>query len=87
MPESLTLYEVGNGIAVLTLNNPLRRNALSFATMDEILGHLERVEKDDEARVVVIRAEGRCSVRGTTCGNCRKGTWRTRRCCLHDALN
>ena len=58
MPESLTLYEVGNGVAVLTLNNPQRRNALSFAMMDEILGHLERVEKYDEARVVVIRAEG-----------------------------
>lgn len=58
MPESLTLYEVGNGIAVLTLNNPRRRNAMSFAMMDEILGHLEKVRNDDEARVVVIRAEG-----------------------------
>ena len=34
MPGSLTLYEVRNGIAVLTLNNPRRRNALSFAMMD-----------------------------------------------------
>ena len=58
MPESLTLCEVGNGIAVLTLNNPRRRNALSFAMMDEILGHLVRVGNDDDARVVVIRAEG-----------------------------
>ena len=58
LTDSLTLYEVKDGVAVLTLNNPRRRNALSFAMMDEILGHLERVEKDDEARVVVIRAEG-----------------------------
>ena len=58
MPGSLTLYEVGNGIAVLTLNNPRRRNALSYAMMDEILGHLVRVGNDDDARVVVIRAEG-----------------------------
>ncbi|MCY4654769.1 MAG: enoyl-CoA hydratase [Dehalococcoidia bacterium] len=58
MPKSLTLYEVRNGIAVLTLNNPRRRNALSFAMMDEMLGHLENAESDGEVRVVVIRAEG-----------------------------
>ena len=58
MPDSLTLYEVGNGIAFLTLNNPRRRNALSFAMMDEMLGHLEDAENDSAVRVVLIRAEG-----------------------------
>lgn len=58
MSESLTLYEVRNGIAFLTLNNPRRRNALSLAMMDELLGHLESAESDDGARVVVIRAKG-----------------------------
>ena len=58
MPESLTLYEVRNGIDVLTLNNPRRRNALSLAMMDELLGHLESAESDNGVRVVVIRAEG-----------------------------
>ena len=57
MPESLTMYEVGNGIAFLTMNNPRRRNALSFAMMDDMLGHLESAENDSEVRVVVIRAE------------------------------
>ena len=58
MPESLTLNEVRNGIALLTLNNPRRRNALSLAMMDEMLGHLESAERDDGVRVIVIRAEG-----------------------------
>ena len=58
MPESLTLYEVGNGIAFLTLNNPRRRNALSMAMMDEMLGHLENAENDSAVRVVLICAEG-----------------------------
>ena len=58
MSDSLTLYEIRNGIAVLILNNPRRRNALSFAMMDEILGHLESAGNDNEVRVVVIRAEG-----------------------------
>ncbi len=58
MPESLTLYEVRDEIAFLTLNNPRRRNALSLAMMDEMLGHLGSAKDDDEVRVVVIRAEG-----------------------------
>ena len=58
MPENFALYEVRNGIAFLTLNNPRRRNALSLAMMDELLGHLESAENDDGVRVVVIRAEG-----------------------------
>ena len=38
LPDSLTLYEVREGVAVLTLNNPRRRNALSFAMMSPISG-------------------------------------------------
>ncbi len=58
MPESLTLYEVRDGIAVLTLNNTRRRNALSLAMMDEMLEHLGAARDDDRVRVVVIRAVG-----------------------------
>ena len=58
MPKSLTLYEVRNHIAFLTLNNLRRRNALSLTMMDEMLGHLENAREDDEVRVVLIRAEG-----------------------------
>ena len=58
MSESLTLYEVRNGIAVLTLNNLRRRNALSMAMMDELLNHLDAAERDEGVRVVVICAEG-----------------------------
>ena len=58
MPDSLTLYEVKDGIAVLTLNNPRRRNTLSMKMMDELLCHLETTKRDERVRVVVIRAEG-----------------------------
>lgn len=58
MPDSLTLYEVKYGVAVLTMNNPRRRNALSLTMMNEMMGHLESAENDDSVRVVVIRAEG-----------------------------
>lgn len=58
LPDSLTLYEVKYGVAVLTMNNPRRRNALSLTMMNEMMGHLESAENDDSVRVVVIRAEG-----------------------------
>ena len=58
MPENLTLYGVRGGIAVLTLNNPRRRNALSLTMMDEMLSNLEKANGDERVRVVVIRAEG-----------------------------
>lgn len=58
MPDSLTLYEVKDGVAILTLNNPRRRNALSLAMMDELLSHLETAKGNEGVRVVVIRAEG-----------------------------
>ncbi len=58
MPESLALYEIRDRIAVLTLNNPRRRNALSLEMMDELLRHLDSAKRDDEIKVVVIRAEG-----------------------------
>ena len=58
MPDSLTLYEVRDGVAVLTLNNSLRRNALSLSMMDELLSHLDAAKRERGVRVVVIRAEG-----------------------------
>ncbi len=47
-----------DGIAVLTLNNPKRRNALSSRTLAALEEWLDWIAKDDAARVVVIRSEG-----------------------------
>jgi enoyl-CoA hydratase/carnithine racemase len=44
-----------NGVALLTLNRPKQRNALSMALLDELLAALRRAET---ARCVVIAAEG-----------------------------
>ena len=58
MSDSLTLYEVRDGVGVLTLNNPRRRNAMSMKMMDEMLGHFGSMRDDDDVRVVVISSEG-----------------------------
>ena len=47
-----------DGIAVLTLNNPGRRNALSFLTLLNLERRLSEIAADPAARVVVIRSEG-----------------------------
>ncbi len=50
--------DVADGIATLTLANPDRRNALSLATMRELLGAFEVIGADREIKVVVLRALG-----------------------------
>ncbi len=58
--EPLTvLYNYAtDGIAVLTLNNPQRRNALSSHTLAALEEWLDEIAADPAARVVVIRSEG-----------------------------
>lgn len=62
MTEELVHYEVSESVATLTLDSPHNRNALSRQLVAELLGHLETAAADDDAKVVVIRAEG-----GTFC--------------------
>jgi enoyl-CoA hydratase/carnithine racemase len=60
MTTAATQYvtsEVEDGIAVLTLTRAEKRNALSLAVMQELIGALEAIAGRDE-RVVVIRALG-----------------------------
>ncbi len=58
--EPLTvLYNwVKDGIAVLTLTNPKKRNVLSSRTLAALEEWLDWIAKDPGARVVVIRSEG-----------------------------
>lgn len=45
-------------VAVLTLERPERRNALSVALRDEVTAHLERLASDPELMVLVITGAG-----------------------------
>ena len=58
MTGSLIAHDLREGIAVLTLNNPSRRNALSSRMMEELLRCLADAEQSTDVRVVVIAAEG-----------------------------
>ena len=54
MADSLTILEEAGGVAVLTLNRPEKRNALSRALRDEIMLRLDALEQSDAVRVVVL---------------------------------
>jgi len=58
MNEQLVLYEVVDGVAVLTLNHPEKRNALSRAMLECLKGQLDRIAADPNVRVVILRAAG-----------------------------
>ena len=55
----LVTYGAAHGVATLTLDSPHNRNALSRQLVAELYELLDRAAADDEAKVVVIRAEGR----------------------------
>jgi enoyl-CoA hydratase/carnithine racemase len=56
--EQPLLVEQAGPCAVLTLNRPERRNALSLALMRELLAGLRQVSADPRVQVVILRANG-----------------------------
>jgi enoyl-CoA hydratase/carnithine racemase len=58
MVESPVLYEVTDGVGVITLNHPERRNALSRAMLESLRARLDQAAADPNVRAVIIRATG-----------------------------
>src|SRR4051812_26697114 len=52
------LARVDDGVAILTMNRPERRNALSPAMLDALAGALADAEADDDVRCVVLTGAG-----------------------------
>lgn len=46
------------GVAVLELNRPLKRNALSQDLMNELTGSLAQLDRDSRVRAVVLTSVG-----------------------------
>lgn len=58
MSEPVILYEVVDHVAVITLNNPSRRQALSSEVLAALKERLSLIERDPAIKVVVLRSEG-----------------------------
>ncbi len=60
MPDYQTIsYHVTNRVATIALNSPKTLNALHQKMRLEIIDAVERVETDDEVRIVILTGQGR----------------------------
>jgi len=53
------LFDIEGQIAIVTLNRPQRRNALSLELMTELIECLNEIGRDRSLRVVLLRAAGK----------------------------
>lgn len=58
MTSREVLYQVSNGVAVVTINRPEKRNALNFAACAQLQEAWKRIEGDPEVRVAIVTAAG-----------------------------
>jgi enoyl-CoA hydratase/carnithine racemase len=65
--ENVTIEREG-AIAIITLNRPQRRNALSLALMRELIGCLDEIGRDRETRAVILAAAGKVFCSGHDLG-------------------
>lgn len=59
MPHEYLLRSVEGSLAVVTLNRPERRNALSLALMLELIRCLDELGRDSSIRAVILAAAGK----------------------------
>jgi len=52
------LYEVNDGIAVITINRPERKNAINRAVREGLFAVWPRFEADDNAQVAILTGAG-----------------------------
>jgi len=58
-PTKLLYQDAGDGVFLITLNDPKRLNSMSFALAQELLLVVEHVKRDDRLKVVVWTGAGR----------------------------
>ncbi|UJA19273.1 enoyl-CoA hydratase/isomerase family protein [Thermoleophilia bacterium SCSIO 60948] len=68
MAESLIAYEVADGVATITLDNPEKRNMLSHAMLGELVDAFTRARDSDEVRAVVLTGRGKVFCAGADLG-------------------
>ncbi|MFZ1162047.1 enoyl-CoA hydratase-related protein, partial [Mycobacterium sp.] len=65
MPQSdLVLYSVENHVAVLTVNDPDRRNAVTGEMSRQLRAAVDRAESDSDVHAVVVTGAGQAFCAG-----------------------
>ena len=58
MPDDLVALELRGGVAVVTLNDPARRNILTAPLVQAIDAAMDRAERDEATRCIVLTGAG-----------------------------
>jgi enoyl-CoA hydratase len=66
--EDLVLYEVSDGVATVTLNDPEKRNRLSAEMLEQLVAAIRRARDDGDARAVVLTGAGKAFCAGADLG-------------------
>jgi enoyl-CoA hydratase len=68
MADALVLYDVEDGVATVTLNDPEKRNRLSGDMLAELVTAIGRARDDQGARAVVLTGAGKAFCAGADLG-------------------
>ena len=68
MAEELVLYEVSDGVATVTLNDPEKRNRLSQEMLTQLVAVIRHARDDTDARAVVLTGAGKAFCAGADLG-------------------
>lgn len=75
MEYSQITYEVDDRVLTITLDRPDRLNAFTYQMHEELLDAFDRVDADDEVRVVVVTGRGRGFCAGADLGEAGGSTF------------
>lgn len=70
----MVLYDVSDGIATLTLNNPQERNSMTADMVSEIVAAMNAAESNPDVRVVIITGTPPAFCAGANLGNLAEAT-------------
>ena len=70
----MVIYEVSDGIATLTLNNPQERNSMTADMVSEIVAAMNAAESDLNVRVVIVTGTPPAFCAGANLGNLAEAT-------------
>ena len=71
---AMVLYDVSDGIATLTLNNPQERNSMTADMVSEIVAAMNSAESDPDVRVVIVTGTPPAFCAGANLGNLAEAT-------------
>ncbi|NBP17204.1 MAG: enoyl-CoA hydratase, partial [Actinobacteria bacterium] len=70
----MVIYDVRDGIATLTLNNPSERNSMTAEMVRDIVASMDAAEADPDVGVVIVTGTPPAFCAGANLGNLAEAT-------------